>query len=147
MTPTTRTLIAVALTCVCIQTAWPCRTQRLKWPCCSSSAAACQGWPCLPPSTVITWLRPRLVELKIWPGQRSGGSLKIREYDSNCHNVTTVKILRCRHFHSRMWTMRSTTSCPVLVQSMEWASGNQALELSIRCCFIHMHLEEIIQIF
>lgn len=66
MTPKTRTSIAVAPTCVCVQTAWPCRTPQLRWQCSSSSVVACPRWPYRPPSTVTTWSRPRLEGRRTW---------------------------------------------------------------------------------
>lgn len=65
MTPTTRRSIAAAPTCACVLTAWPCRMLLPRWRCSSSSAAGCQKWLCLPPSTAITWLRLRLEDPRI----------------------------------------------------------------------------------
>lgn len=66
-----RRLTAAARTCACVPTAWPCRMPLPRWPCCSSSAAACSGWPSPQPSTVITWSRLRPEELRTWPELKS----------------------------------------------------------------------------
>ncbi len=42
----------------------------------------------------------------------------------------------CHGFCSRKLTKKSTTSCPALQRNMELASGNQALESSIRYRYI-----------
>lgn len=91
MTPTTKRSTVVALTSGYILTAWPCRTPQPRWRCFSSSAAACRGWPCPPPSTVITWSRPRPEGRRIWPEQRWG----ILFVYSNYANLWKVMSLTC----------------------------------------------------
>lgn len=71
MTQQNRRLSAARPICAYGQTAWPCRMPQLRWQCFSSSAAGCQKWLCLPPSTVITSLRPSQVVKRIFKEPRS----------------------------------------------------------------------------
>lgn len=57
--------------CAYGRTAWPCRMPLLRWQCCSSSAAGCQKWLCLPPSTVTTSLKPSWGVKRIFEEPRS----------------------------------------------------------------------------
>lgn len=71
MTLQNRRLSGARPICAYGRTAWPCRMPLLRWPCCSSSAAGCQKWLCLPPSTVITSLKPSQVVKRIFEEPRS----------------------------------------------------------------------------